>query len=206
MESSIKNEAYGLEALDKVGASKSPNSPAPGDYRAEACGSVELSIKFDNGDSLSIPTGVIFARKRDGGAVTPIAVKLFDERYVEEEGGKERRFTSPFMGIDPHDLGAWAEAQGSLPWAERDTLTVTCEKIMRAGYNGAKPFRQRVCMVTADRATVDAVKAFTGATSTKPDTTKPDTTNPDTDEQGEQHYFPTDRLLCLSVGVLSSTD
>lgn len=182
MESSIKNEAYGLAALDKVGASKSPNSPAPGEYRAEACGSVELSIKFDSGDSLSIPTGVIFARKREGGAITPIAVKLFDERFVEEESGNERRFTSPFMGIDPHDLGAWAEAQGKLPWSERSILTVTSEKIVRAGYNGTKPFRQRVCMVTAEKAVVDAVKAFTGATNPSPDATNP---SPDTNGQGE---------------------
>lgn len=188
MESSIKNEAYGLEALDKVGESKSPNSPAPGNYRAEACGSVKLVIKFDNGDSLSIPTGVIFARKREGGAITPIAVKLFDERFVEEEGGNERRFTSPFMGIDTHDLGAWAEAQGKLPWSERSILTVTSEKVVRAGYNGAKPFRQRVCMVTADMATVYAVKALAGATSTKSDATnpEPDATNPKPDATNEK--------------------
>ena len=182
MESSIKNEAYGLEALDKVGASKSPNSPAPGEYRAEACGSVELSIKFDNGESLSIPTGVLFARKRDGGAITPISVKLFDERFVEEDGGNERRFTSPFMGIDPHELGTWAEAQGKLSWAQRAVLTVTSEKIVRAGYNGAKPFRQRVCMVTAEKAVVDAVKAFTGGSASTDTATD---TATDTNGQGE---------------------
>lgn len=182
MESSIKNEAYGLDALDAVGARRSPNSPIAGEYRAEGCGSVELSIKFDSGDSLSIPTGVIFARKREDGVVTPISVKLFDERYIEEENGNERRFTSPFRGIDPHDLGVWAEAQGKLPWSERDTFTITCEKVVRAGYNGAKPFRQRVCMITADKATVDAVKAFTGATSTSHDTTNH---SPDTNGQGE---------------------
>lgn len=158
MEATIKNAHNGLKSFCENIENQSPNAPAAGEYRVVGCGSVDFRITTDTGAVIVIPTAVIFAARRDGGPTTAISAQLFGQRFIELLDGTEREFKSPFYKIPVRNLGEWAQSQGKLPWEKKAIIRVTAEKVMRAGFNGRKPFRQRICVVTADAPVVEAAQ------------------------------------------------